>query len=379
MKKSTFLFLSLAGFFAITSSTMSKSPTLPLFAESLGLSSSEIGFVAAASTITGIFVNFIAGTFSDIYGRKKMLTASGIFFATAPFTYLLVDNGLSLTLVRIYHGIATATFTPVSLATIADIYREKRGEMMGTFSSVTMVGRLLAPTMAGLLITFSGFYEVYMVCGAIGIASLLSLTTMPPPETTFLNERNEKNLRFQSVLFNTRILLLGLINATIYFSMQGLETFLPLYMEALSIETWKIGALFTLQLFLIAISKPYMGRLSDKLGRRSLIIVGMTISSITLLTLIISKNYCFILLSILTLALGVSLSTASLTPLASEVVSTETYGTAMGTLETIKDIGQALGPIITGIIVSSFNFTKAFLVMAVVTILITTLFTATFK
>jgi len=158
------LFMSIAGFFAITSSTMSKSPTLPLFAQSLGFTNVEIGLVAVSSTITGIFVNFIAGTLSDTYGRKKMLILSGFFFATSPFMYLFVKNGITLALIRAYHGIATAVFTPVSLAVIADVYAKDRGEKMGTFSSATLIGRLLAPSLAGYTIAIGVFQShIYYV------------------------------------------------------------------------------------------------------------------------------------------------------------------------------------------------------------------------
>ena len=59
------------GVFAIFSSTMAKSPTLSLFAKSLGTGTAEIGVIAAASTVVGIFTNVAAGTLSDIYGRKR--------------------------------------------------------------------------------------------------------------------------------------------------------------------------------------------------------------------------------------------------------------------------------------------------------------------
>ncbi|RLE74255.1 MAG: MFS transporter, partial [Thermoprotei archaeon] len=87
-----FILLCIIGFFAILSSTMSKSPTLPLYADELGLSVTDIGLVAAASTITGIFTNVIAGSLSDIYGRKRLLLASGLFFSTAPFMYFIARN-----------------------------------------------------------------------------------------------------------------------------------------------------------------------------------------------------------------------------------------------------------------------------------------------
>ena len=78
MRKSRVLtLLSIAGLVAILSSTASKSPTLPLFAEYLGAEPGEIGIIAAASTITGIVVNITAGTLSDLYGRRKLLILSG--------------------------------------------------------------------------------------------------------------------------------------------------------------------------------------------------------------------------------------------------------------------------------------------------------------
>lgn len=87
------VYISIAGLVAILSSTASKSPTLlPLFAEYLGAGPSEIGVIAAASTITGVVVNVTAGTLSDILSRRKLLLLSGFFFATAPFLYLLVTD-----------------------------------------------------------------------------------------------------------------------------------------------------------------------------------------------------------------------------------------------------------------------------------------------
>jgi len=157
-----FLLLCIAGFFAILSSTMSKSPTLPLYASNLGIPINEMGFIAASSTIVGIFTNIIAGRLSDIYGRKKLLLLSGFFFTTAPILYFFAWNSFLLAAIRAYHGLATAIFTPVAFALIADIYRENRGVKMGLFFSFTLYSRLLAPSLAGFLISSAGFSPVFM-------------------------------------------------------------------------------------------------------------------------------------------------------------------------------------------------------------------------
>jgi MFS family permease len=131
--------LALLGAFAIFSSTMSKTPTLSLFAKYLGATPTQIGLIAASSTVVGIVTNVAAGVLSDLYGRKKLIVASTVVFATAPFFYLLVTDPLQLILVRLYHGLATATFAPVLSATIADLYVSRRGEMMSFATSAQYV------------------------------------------------------------------------------------------------------------------------------------------------------------------------------------------------------------------------------------------------
>ena len=92
--------LSFMGLFAIFSSTMSKSPTLTLFASSLGASDPEIGLIAAASTIPGIIASLPFGILSDIYGRRRVILVSAALFGLSPFLYLFVIDPFQLALVR---------------------------------------------------------------------------------------------------------------------------------------------------------------------------------------------------------------------------------------------------------------------------------------
>jgi len=360
-----FLALSASGLFAILSSTMSKSPTLPLFAESLGLSEGEIGLVAAASTITGIIVNFSAGALSDIYGRKKLLMASGFFFASAPFLYLFVSNAWQLALIRAYHGIATATFTPVAIALIADIYESGRGEMMGWFSSATMVGRLAAPITAGVVLSLAGFKEAYLLCGIIGAIALVSMSQIPSPRSERKSNSPGKFSRdiFQ-VLFSGDVVTAGVVMAVTYFAVQSLETFLPIYLGGLGVEPWLIGAIFTIELFTIMILKPYAGRLSDAVGRIKMISLGLVTSSIGITGITFLKSCEGLIFSIIIFSIGVAFTTAATPPLVSELVTREKYGAAIGAMETIKDVGQALGPIFTGMILMYVAFEDALLVIS---------------
>ena len=140
-----FFLVALVGGLAILSSTLSKTPVLPLFAAALGASPGEIGWIVVASTIPGILVSFPAGALSDFIGKRRVLIASLVVFASAPLLYLFVETSVQLMAVRFYHGFATAIFGTVATAAIAERYPGRRAALLSTYSSVTIVGRSVAP------------------------------------------------------------------------------------------------------------------------------------------------------------------------------------------------------------------------------------------
>ncbi|MBI5198460.1 MAG: MFS transporter, partial [Nitrospirae bacterium] len=187
MKFSPFILLCTTGLFAIFSSTISKSPVLPLFASHLGADPSGVGIIASVSAFTGIIASIPAGIVSDKLGRKRMLMVSVIIFSTAPFLYLAVTQLWQLALVRFYHGFATAIFIPVSIALVSDLFHKERGEKIGWFSTSTLIGRFIAPVTGGSIIgvvTFNpgmSYKAVYLVCGIAGITALLLTLRIPNP------------------------------------------------------------------------------------------------------------------------------------------------------------------------------------------------------
>src|SRR3569833_302682 len=160
-RPSFFVLISLIGGLAILSSTLSKTPVLPLFAHALHATPAEIGWIVMASTIPGILISYPAGALSDHLGSRRLLLASLVVFATAPFMYLLVGTAAQLLAVRFYHGIATAIFGTVANAAIAARYTPARAARLSTYSSVTIVGRSLAPFLGGSLISLASLHAVY--------------------------------------------------------------------------------------------------------------------------------------------------------------------------------------------------------------------------
>lgn len=365
---SPFLLLCIMGGLAIFSSTMAKNPALPLLIRSMGVPLSTVGLIAAASTVVGIIVSLPAGILSDIIGRRRVILIAAVVFATAPFLYLLINSPWQLVMVRIYHGLATAILGPVALAAVADTFKTGRGERMGWYSSATMIGRFLAPLIGGLLIFGDNFRWVYLADGFAGILALMAAIRLPRIGTTsesvreaFKRQRGKYGQEIGFVFRHPGILATSGIEAAQYFAFGALETFLPIYLnEKLGYPAWKIGLLFTAQILAATFTKPIMGRLSDRYGRIPMIVAGLGLGGITTGIMVFSSNYLIFILLMAVFGLGLATVTASTAALVADYSRVQSRGSALGILSGIMDVGQASGPIVTGVLVGVYSYRTAF-------------------
>jgi MFS family permease len=364
VRGSVFLSLCVMGFFAILSSTMSKSPVLKPFSLNLGTPTDWTGVVAAASTIPGILISLPAASLSDIYGRKKILLIAGLVFASAPFLYLLVTIWWQLILVRFYHGFATAIFVPVAEAAIAELFPTKRGERISLFSSVTYVGRIIAPALGGYILfaTVNNFHALYLAVGVAGVTAVIMalpfLVGKGQPEV--LREAGTENTvrrlfrGWGIVGTNYGVLLVSFVQACQYYAYGAAEFYLAGYLpEVVHIDNFSTGIIIASIIGVSIFARPYMGRASDKIGRRIPIVAGCIISGLPLLAIPFVTDFWVLLLLVLVYGFGFATVTSSTSAWVSDLVPKELVGTSMGFLDTIMDVGQTLGPIISGFILAS--------------------------
>jgi MFS family permease len=371
-KENVFLIVCIMGFLAILSSTMSKSPVLPYFAGYLGTSEFWLGLVGSASTIPGILISLPAGSLSDIFGRRKILLVSAFVFASAPFLYLLINAWWELALVRFYHGFATGMFVPVAQAMIAEAYPARRGERISLFSSATAVGRSTAPLLGGsiLVVTnpgllpreYTNFFYIYLVVGVVGVTALL--TTLP-----FLCQRKSETSavgqpktnvgsvvrQWMSIARTRGVLAVSLIEAGQYYTYGSVEFFLVKYMTDVSLIGGEMQSVILFSLVIaVMLSKPLVGRLSDKTGRRTPIILGCIVSGIPLVFVPFFTQFPVLLALAIAYGLGFSMVTSVTPAFVSELVPIEVVGGAMGFISTLMDIGQTLGPLVCGFILGTY-------------------------
>ena len=382
MKFSPFILLCTTGLFAIFSSTISKSPVLSLFTTYLGADPSGVGMVAAASAFTGIVASIPAGILSDRLGRKRMLIFSALVFSSAPFFYLFITNIYQLAAIRFYHGLATAIFVPVAMALVSDLFQKERGEKIGWFSTSTLLGRFMAPIIGGAIIGAMVFnpgvsYKiVYIVCGITGVLVLLLALRIQDSVEHKNNNRSwaETADIFKTVISNRDILLTSAVEAAILFAYGTFETFLPLYSINAGISAYEIGVFLSSQVITLALTKPLMGRFSDRHGREPQIFAGAIIGAVCIGSLPMFKSFLPLLVLSILFGLSLSIVTSATSARIADLSWKENRGSAMGVLGSIMDIGHTTGPLAAGIVAVYFGLAFSFIAAAAVLIFFALIF-----
>ncbi len=377
MKKTTaFLILCVLGGVAIFSSTISKNPVLPILAQEIGATKATIGWIAAASTVTGILTSLPAGLLSDRWGRRPLFLLSGFVFLTAPLLYFFIHTPWQLAWVRVYHGLATAVFGPVAMAYVADLAPTRRGEHLGYYSSATLAGRALAPVIGGAILAWGDYRGVYGVCAVAGFLALLGMASLPAPQPTTHEPVDRASLRrsLAFVLRNSSILVTSVAEAAQFMAFGALEAFLPLYALSVGVDKVAVGVLFGVQVGVRTLARPVMGWISDQRGRKGPILVGLALTAVTMALFPLTRSWLIMLILSVGFGLGLSIASAATSAFVADLAPQTGRGTALGLMSTIMDIGQALGPVLLGAILMSMPYQIGFAAIGGLVILATALF-----
>jgi MFS family permease len=355
---------------AYCSYAICRTPLLPLFARDLGAGPSLIGFVMGASTLTGIFVKLPAGAWSDILGRRPLLIFGALVFATLPFTYLGVSTLAALIVLRFMHGSATAIFGPVASASLSDIAPpSKRGAWLSTYSTAQGAGQALGPILAGYLIAAGRFDLAFLTAGGIGLAAPLIVAgwRQGSPANPSRARWQEFKAGIGEVVRHRLVLVTSGAQAAQFVLNGALNAFLPLYgRDVVGLTTPQLGWLFGVQTVTTLGIRPLIGCLSDRAGRRWVIVAGLTVCSTAVLAMSRTTDLWALVAAVVAYAAGVATTTAATSAYITDVTRQARYGAAHGVFGTIYDVGDALGPIAAGLLVATVGYARMFQILALV-------------
>ena len=262
----------------------------PLFLAELGISTAMIGLVYNIRNIEQSLLRLIAGSLSDVFGRKKLIMLGLIFVSLVPFIYAISwDTWLPL-VAMIVSGIGLSLFFPPSEAYASSLYPPDRvGEAMGKYHMSWAISAVIGPSVGGFLaLWYPGYRSIFVISGVISMAAvfIFALLTRGDHE-----KRNGKKVsgatkkllsEFPATmkrLFKNKPIVAG--SASVFahaFCHWGLPTFMPIFVAKLGYNEAVIGLALTANALMTALSLPVVGRVSDRVGRFLPIAIGLMIS-----------------------------------------------------------------------------------------------------
>lgn len=362
--------LCVIGFLAHCSYSICRTPLLPLLAQELGAAAPMVGFVVGASTLTGILLKLPAGAWSDVIGRRPLLLLGTIVFAAMPFTYLGVASLGALVAVRFVHGGATAIFGPVASASLSDVAPPaRRATWLSTYSAVQGAGQAVGPVIAGYLIAAGQYDLAFVAAGLIaGVTPFIAGRWPATAPSVVKTQGGGHFLRAILVVCRRPLVLLTSLTQAAQFILNGtLNAFLPLFArDVIGLSPAQLGWLFALQTVTTLATRPVMGMVSDRTGRRSVIVAGLSLCSGAVWLVSFATGVLGLVAVVSMYAIGVAVTTAATSAFITDLSRRERYGTAHGVFGSIYDVGDALGPILAGLLVATVGYARMFQVMALV-------------
>lgn len=342
----TTVFIDLIGFGIVI-------PILPRYARDHGMEGPLLGaFLASYSAMQFIFAP-ILGAISDRVGRKPVLAVSLLGTAIASFAMAIASSTPGslwlLFAARTLDGITGAN-TSTAQAYIADVTApEKRARALGLVGMAFGLGFVLGPAFGGLLAAIDISLPFYAVGTMALVNTVLMLVRLPEPERhlSVAVEARSRFSRLREALRNPRtgLLLVTFLLVTTAFAM--LEATLSLLLaDRFAYDAAQAAYVFAfLGLVMAAVQGGLVGRLTERVGERPLVVLGVVLlgGSFLLLGLWLPSSVGLLLAVVAMLAAGIGLHNTAVLALVSRNAPPSTQGTSLGITQSVSSIGRIVG------------------------------------
>lgn len=350
----------------------------------------------------------------DIFGQRRMFILGLAVFAVFSALCGVAQNPVELIAARALQGLGAAILTPQPLVIISVSFpAHRRGAALGVYNSMIGFAAVLGPTIGGLLVTYVGWRWIFYVNLPIAIVGIvLALRLVPDlrfgrrhrldivgvllatlglvglifgliegqryswgaiagspvtiPEVMIagamllaafgLWERRirEREPLLPGALFRDKaVALLCAFNGAVQFGLISVMILGAINLQSVLGYSAVISGLTALPLSVVLAGlAPFVGRLSDRIGSKRILVIGFIIYAIGLTVLIgvlstSATPFTFILPYSL-IGLGMSCLFAPLTTEAIRRVRPELIGSLTGMLSTSRQVGSAIGSAVVG-------------------------------
>jgi len=355
---------------------------LPLIAEE------EFGMVARGAILSFIvtfgFVkagtNFFAGRLGDLFGRKKVLLVGWLFGIPVPFLLMWAPSWSWIVFANVLLGVNQGLAWSTTVIMKIDLVGPRaRGLAMGLNEFAGYLAVALAALGTGYVAEAFGLRPEPFYMGIAFVALGLGLTVLFVRETSDHvaleirdHARESEDPTLGGTLSGREILALASWRHPALFgaSQAGLVTnfkdglawgLFPLFFAAGGLSVSQIGILTFIYPAMWGILQLWTGGLSDRVGRKPLIVGGMLLQALALFIVAGSSGFWVWFVGSALLGTGTALVYPTLLAAVADVAHPAWRGSAVGVYRLWRDSGYAFGAIVAGILADAFGIVPAIL------------------
>ena len=368
------LWLMVAVQFVMGSATSVASPMLPLFLPEVGVNEPGqvefwAGVLSSLNFLVAALVSPLWGSIADRFGRKVSVIRSSMAICLFMGSMAFAQALWQLLALRAAMG-AFSGFSAASTALVAtQVPESKLGYSLGWLATGQLVGQLIGPVIGGAAADAFGSFRIafFVTSGLALLAALITLLGVQEQgRPTGGKARKSIFSSFKALAQTGGVASLFVVLLMAQFGTRSVQPIVTLFAEDL---LGPVPALATLAGFAVSItgiadliSSPFLGRRSDEIGYRRVLLIGLAGSALaTFPQIFIDSYWQFLALRfMLGLFIGAIIPTAN--ALIGRLVPAHNRGLAFGITASAGFMGSFLGPIAGGSVAAVFDIKAVFLV-----------------
>lgn len=337
-------------------------PAFPLISRELQVSPARVGWLISAFTVPGIFLTPVLGLAADRWGRKPVLVPSLILFGIAGGACALTRDFQMLLGLRLLQGVGGASLGALNLTIISDLYSGPvRTEAMGYNASVLSVGTASYPAIGGALALLGWNYPFLLSLLAFPVAFLV-LIGLPGEYPASNTSLSTYVTRVGRALATPAIAGMMFATTTTFIMLFGsyLAFFPALAEGSFGATSLVIGLLMSTGSIVTAITSTRLGQLSRRFGKVRLVRGGFVLYCLAMLGFPIATETWQLVIPAAVFGVGAAVSIPTILTLLADYAPEDQRGAFLSLTAMLLRLGQTLGPIVVGAIVTLWSVPAAF-------------------